>query len=458
MTGPDSPQNTQYAPLSAWERIATVGLFVSLVGFGGLVEIRSAFLSRHMTDLDVYLRAAWAVRTGADFYSIMDDNGWHYHYPPLFAILLVPLADPPFGCDRSGMVPFAVSVSIWYAFSLLCLFGAVHWMAGTLEQTSADPAVRSLPAGCRRWWALRAWPVLACLPPVGHTLMRGQVNLLLLLLICGMAVAVLRGRSWQAGFWLAGAICLKIIPAFLLVYPLWRRDLRCLAGCALGLILGLIVVPVSVFGPTKTWQYYREWNRALGQPALAEGTDQSRAKELIEVTATDSQSYRAVLHNTLNPVRETRPPYPTSAVRWLHWILGGALTLISLLAAGWRRIRASETETILLGLLVVMMLLLSPVCHLHYLSLAIPLAMGIMARLWKDRSTLQLGGRWCLLFAVHFVAVALPHFPRLEYLRDFGVAMYGALLLWLGGLRILGQHSAVLSRKHEVSTAVEVAA
>src|SRR6516165_11928093 len=115
MTGPDSPQNMQYAPLSAWERIATVGLFVSLVGFGGLVEIRSACLSRHMTDLDVYLRAAWAVRTGADFYSIMDDNGWHYHYPPLFAILLVPLADPPFGCDRSGMVPFAVSVIIWYA-------------------------------------------------------------------------------------------------------------------------------------------------------------------------------------------------------------------------------------------------------------------------------------------------------------------------------------------------------
>ena len=50
-----------------------------------------------MTDLQVYLRAAWAVRSGADLYTIIDDNQWHYHYPALFAILMTPLADPPAG-------------------------------------------------------------------------------------------------------------------------------------------------------------------------------------------------------------------------------------------------------------------------------------------------------------------------------------------------------------------------
>ena len=41
-----------------------------------------------------------------------------------------------------------------------------------LERTSSDPAVRSMPRGCWRWWALRMLPVLVCLLPVGHTLMR----------------------------------------------------------------------------------------------------------------------------------------------------------------------------------------------------------------------------------------------------------------------------------------------
>src|SRR5215475_2584090 len=49
------------------------------------IELRSAFLKRPMTDLQVYLRAAWAVRTGNDLYGIIDDNKWHYHYPAVFA-------------------------------------------------------------------------------------------------------------------------------------------------------------------------------------------------------------------------------------------------------------------------------------------------------------------------------------------------------------------------------------
>ena len=53
-----------------------------------------------MTDIGPYLRAAWAVRTGGDIYAITattDDRGWHYLYPPLFAIIMSPFAAPPPG-------------------------------------------------------------------------------------------------------------------------------------------------------------------------------------------------------------------------------------------------------------------------------------------------------------------------------------------------------------------------
>src|SRR5205807_4413986 len=125
-------------------------------------------------------------------YAVTDNHGFHYLYPPLFAILVAPLADPPPGVQAPWTVPFPVTAALWYGFNVLCLVVAVHWLAATVEQLSPDPAVRTQPAGCRRWWALRVLPVLACLAPVGHTLMRGQVGLLLLLLLSGMAVSAVR--------------------------------------------------------------------------------------------------------------------------------------------------------------------------------------------------------------------------------------------------------------------------
>jgi hypothetical protein len=404
-----------------------------VVLFGALVELRSAFLSRRMGDLGVFVRTAWAVRSGQDIYAITDDNRFHYHYPPLLAILLVPLADPPAGVEASWVVPYPVTVAVWYLLSLVCLALAVHGLASALERTSADPAVRSQPAGCRRWWALRALPILVCLPPIGHTLMRGQVNLLLLLLLCGTAAALVRGRRLQAGLWLAGAVCLKVIPGFLLLVPLVRRDGRCLAGCALGLVLGLAVVPAAVFGPARAGTYYQEWTEVLLWPALGAGSDQSRARELIEVTATDSQSFQAAFHNSRYPDPATRPRLPSAGVRRAHWLLGGAMTVLTLLAAR-RRWGDGPAAVIAFGALVTLMLLLSPVCHLHYFCLLVPLVMGLLAAAWEGKATLVLGPGTALVLAVTLVANTLPHFAVFQRLRDDGLAGYAALLLWLVGI------------------------
>src|SRR5438105_14052376 len=123
-----------WSALTAWQRCGLALGIATVVCFGGLVELRSAYLQRRMGDLGVFLRTAWAVRTGHDIYTVTDDNGYHYHYPPLFAILLAPLADPPPGAERSWTAPYTVAVAIWYVFSLLCLVVAVHWLARALEQ------------------------------------------------------------------------------------------------------------------------------------------------------------------------------------------------------------------------------------------------------------------------------------------------------------------------------------
>lgn len=424
-------------PLARRERLAVLLFFIGMVLFGLAVEKRSAFMSRRMGDLGVYLRAGWAVRQGgAELYTITDDNGWHYSYPPLFAILMAPLADPPRGAPTHGMVPYPVSVALCYALNLLCLALAVHLLATALERASPHAEVRARRAGTLRWWLLRLLPVLLFLPPVGHTLMRGQANIVLLLLLCGMIAALMRGQSLRAGLWLAGAICLKIFPAFLLLVPLVRRDRRCLAGCGLGLVVGLALVPAVVLGPARTVRCYRELRAALVEPALGVGQDQSRAKELIEVTATDSQSFLASLHNTLHLDRTTRPHVASPGVRRAHWLLGGLFTLLTLVAIR-RRPVAGMGIPLFVGALVLVMILLSPVCHTHYFLLSLPAMMALIARSWDRHQTWGQQAGLVVLAVVQVVGHTLPLLPACEVLKDVGLAMYTALALWLAAVLVL---------------------
>src|SRR6516162_5717259 len=160
-------------------RLQRALLWLGAAGFVLLlipIELRSAFLKRPMTDLQVYLRTAWAVRTGQDLYAIIDDNKWHYHYPALFAILMVPLANTPAGEHQEWWhLRMHESVFIWHFFTLLCLFISAHWLASALEEKSTNPWLRSQPRVCARWWALRVWPILALAAPVSQTILRGQV-------------------------------------------------------------------------------------------------------------------------------------------------------------------------------------------------------------------------------------------------------------------------------------------
>jgi hypothetical protein len=411
-----------------WERLSLWLLLVVAVGFGVFVEIRSAGLKRRMGDAGVYFRAAWAARQGGEeLYTITCNSGWHYCYPPALAILIAPLADPPPGTDTSGYLPFVVSVAIWYVFSLLCLVAGLHVLASALEATSPDPAVRGQPRGTRRWWALRLYPLLACLPQLGGGLVRGQVTALLLAFLCAFIAALVRGRRWTAGLWLAAAICLKIIPVLLLVVPLWRRDGRCLLGCALGLLLGLFVLPAAAFGPARAVDCSRQLYEVLLAPAAGVGSDDSRRLELTSVTRTDSQSFQATLHNTLHPDRLTRPLEASVAVRLTHWALAGTMLLLTLVALG-RGPTDPHKTTLLVGAVILTMILTSPVCHLHYFALAVPLVMGLVVQ--RVHASVFPGWRLTLLMGAYFAGTALPSLSEIRLLRDGGLAMYAALLVW----------------------------
>jgi hypothetical protein len=333
-------------------------------------------------------------------------------------------------------------VAVWYIFSVLCAFWACHWLAASLENAN-DPAVRTQRVGCWRWWTLRVASLFLVLPGIFATLARGQTNLLLLALVCGAIGGLLRRRSWLAGLCLSGAICLKVFPAFLLIYPLWRRDGRCLAGCALGLVLGLVVIPVAYGGPRWALEQNRQFVATVLCPGLGTGSDQTVARELTNVTATDSQSFLTIFHNTRHLDRWTRPHQASAATRRVALAAGGLLTLLTFWAAGRRR-GSAAAEVLFLGQLIVIMLLLCPVCHLAYFCLLLPLVMVVVDRAWipalvsrdpragrpPQRRLFLLLAAW---FTLDFTGRVLPHIPGLEITRDLGLATYTALVWWAVG-------------------------
>src|SRR5947207_12945374 len=114
------PEDAGSAPLTRRDRLGIALLVVLFLGLGIITDIRSAFQNTPKTDFQVYARAAWAGRSGEDLYTVADDNGWHYVYPPAFAIVLVPLADPYPFASRKRYLTFCLSATISYLLRLLC--------------------------------------------------------------------------------------------------------------------------------------------------------------------------------------------------------------------------------------------------------------------------------------------------------------------------------------------------
>ena len=267
---------------------------------------------------------------------------------------------------------------------------------------------------------MRLVPLVLVLPAGGRTLARGQVNTIVLALLAGWAAGLVTGRRVRAGVCLAFAICIKVIPAFLILHPLLRRDGRCLSGLALGLFFALVVLPVAVSGPDAALAQARTFLDVTLRPGLGTGGDASRAAELTDVTGTDSQSILCVLHNFRFANPWARTPDVAPWTRVAHWTTAGLLTVFTLIVHG-RRSFSPRNEVAFIGALMTVMTVITPINHLHYFVFALPLATALWSRPHRQVPYEALG-----FFLIANVASMLP----ILALRMYGLTTVAALLLW----------------------------
>ena len=344
-------------------------------------------------------------------------------------------------------MPYPIAVAFWYALGAGALVWAVHLMARAVEGSNAVPALRSAPF-TRPWWVLRLVPCVTCLAAIGETLGRGQPGTLVLLCVAGMVVALPRGRGGLAGLWLSVAICLKIFPAYLLLYPAIRRDWRCLGGCAFGLLIGLLVVPAATLGPAETIAAYEDFYRLTLRGAVANAPDPSTVVEFYHERTGDVMSFRSVLFKTVHLDPDARPLTLAAWYDWAQKLLGVAVTIL-MAAALMRRAPRSHparragtpdsvpTIMLALGLMLLAVIPLVPVAQPHYYMLALVLVMGLMADEWERLGQPRLSRRLGAVLALYATANLLPYLPGLDALMDHGLAMYAGLALWLVGLVVL---------------------
>lgn len=427
--------------LLRWERIGLTLFALLITAFGVLTEIKSSREQHRQTDLGVYLRAAFAVRSGGDIYQVTDNNGRHYTYPPTFAVLMTPLADAPDGASRDGLLPYPLSVALWTLFNYFLLARITHVLATLL-----------LPGetwGSRRWWYARTVPIYVTLAGLFHSIGFGQANVLVVATLVEMLRGRVTGRSLQAGCWLAVAIVLKVFPAYLLLYPIFLRDRRFGIGLALGLVVGLVVIPVAGLGVTGAEKAYHSFvDRVLIPGGMGTDTPE-QLRELLPMKG-ENQSFLGVLHNNLYlnftwDASDDSVNYPATASkveRLIHYIISAVFTLLTL-GVAWRHgLTSKANEVIFVGSLMLLMLHITPISHPHYYSFGVVLVAGLWLQGMSRISGVWPGWSVTLPLVTWSVGNAPSFLPgsTFELLNFRGLGLVCSIMLWAVAMTKINSH------------------
>ncbi|HKI37940.1 MAG TPA: glycosyltransferase family 87 protein [Gemmataceae bacterium] len=437
------------SPAQRWFVLGLIVLFIALSGQYTIKILdpsgkRSAIMRwrEQLLDLD----------RGENIY-----DRYVYPNPPIMALALKPLAD---------IDPGFVGALLWYYLKVGATLASLYWVF-RLVQGGGLP----FPA-----WA-KALVVLLSLRPIMSDLTHGNVNLFILFLVTAGLYAFHKGRPVGGGLLLALSIACKVTPALFVPYLIWKRAWRALAGCAVGLVLFLWVVPSCFLGWEKNQELLTSWTRHMIVPFLIDG----------EVTSShENQSLpglaaRLLTHSPSFIDYDPLPPHGPRPQRYdnlldlslaaaSRLVKGAELLFVGLVVwrcrrplaprAGWRL--AAEFSVIVLGMLlfsertwkhhcVTLMLPFAVLCY--YLSACRP---GFRLKCYLIGTLVVVTLLMASTSSVSSEKVNVPHFEQGWEAMSKTAQVYG-VYVW-AYLLLLAALGVVLGRKEESLTATEAEA
>jgi len=397
--------------------VVVVALFILVIGLGANTVYRSGphrFGDRrwgskaHRTDFTAYREAGIAVWDGADIYNTRNVRGWMFMSFPVVAVVMAPFA----------MVNVFWGSLIWYVLSVL--------MAGASARLSARLARQAIPdCEVSEFW-LTVFAVVLMLPVTMSAIVRGQPSLLMMFLLTASVACYLQKRDWLAGFCLMGAIAIKVFPALLIGYFLWKRRFRLLIAMAVWSLVLLLLVPSIVFGVRGNMEFLQKWNRNIAASAYKTDTEGVHFKYTFSGQVPRNQSVKGAVTRLIAQGDYT----PSTITAGNRISLGINLALLLITAWACRKGNGMPEQPLtalqLCGV-IPLMLFVSPVAWNHYYSaMAIPVTVGGALALTKSDTQRQRLFQWGVLGWLVLSVFSLTR--RLVY--TFDALLLGALLLW----------------------------
>ena len=205
-------------------------------------------------DFKAYYLAAHLLKRGENFYDVKAQeeamvsfglplNDSLYIYPPLLAILFLPLTALSLG----------QAAQVWFLFNL-ALYGLT--LAILAKSTGLDTLKENIAPLI----------LLAFLfAPVLFTLHKGQVNIVILFLLALTYWFYKRGNLTWAGVSLACATMIKVVPGLLILYFLWKRE-YVVVWAAIGTIAIIGILGLMIAGPSVHHTFFSSVLPALDVP------------------------------------------------------------------------------------------------------------------------------------------------------------------------------------------------
>lgn len=163
-------------------------------------------------DFAAYEKAADAIYHGQPIYTNTVHQDSPYLYPPLLAILLLPI-----------VIPFSTGIT---AFIWFCVNIALTILTLQMLLPASDPTRNTI------------WILPIFFTPMFLTLFLGQASILMMTLLVGVwRLSFQKGQPYWAGLCLATAIWFKLYPLVFLPYFLIKRQWKVVASATLSSLL-----------------------------------------------------------------------------------------------------------------------------------------------------------------------------------------------------------------------------
>ena len=226
------------------KRTAAIAALVILIG----LLLFFARARKEMVDFSVNYKAGQRLSWGESLYRT-EDGHYQFKYPPLAAMLYLPLS----------LLPLSAAKAIWF-FVILAVSVALFFAARKLA-----PRISPHPA-----WL--TWiPVLVLGRYYLRELQLGQINTLITFILVVMTGLLIRsekkdsaGAEGSAGVLWALAVALKPYALIFLPYLALKKKFKAIFAGAISLAAAF-VLPSLYYGFAGNWSVHREWIRSLSQ-------------------------------------------------------------------------------------------------------------------------------------------------------------------------------------------------